>query len=79
LLLRKQRQGGSQLETSEQRWAVIEILPQSMAGHGGNACHPSYVGKPKRQIIVQASLSIKQISVSKITKAKRVGGVFQEV
>jgi hypothetical protein len=42
-------------------------------------CHPSYVEKINRKIVVQVSLGIKGDLISKITKAKRAGDVTQVV
>jgi hypothetical protein len=47
---------------------------------GVRACHSSYSGSINRRIMVQASphFNVRYYS-KKITKAKRVGGVAQEV
>jgi hypothetical protein len=42
-----------------------------------HACHPSYSGNINRSIVVQDSLGMYVRPYSKITKAKKAGGVFQ--
>jgi hypothetical protein len=44
-----------------------------------HAIYPSYAGSINRRITVQARLGKKQDPISKITRAKRVGGVKQAV
>jgi hypothetical protein len=47
--------------------------------HLSYQCHTSYLGSINRRIKVQAHLSIKRDTISKITKAKRTGSMTQVV
>jgi hypothetical protein len=41
-----------------------------------HTCHPSYMGRINKRIVVQASPSIKQDTISKITNMERADGMY---
>jgi hypothetical protein len=57
----------------------FEASPGKKLGVVAHNCHPSYTGYINRRVRVQASLGIKQNSISKTTNAERAGGRAQVV
>jgi hypothetical protein len=71
--------GGSQFEASLGKNLLRPHLNGKKLEVVARACHHIYGRKYKIRITVQSGLGKKQDPISKITRAKRAGGMAQEV